>query len=147
MQKAMEATTKQCFVKGRAVFQCCTGSKTCVAGREAQGGMAERQAREGVLQEAPPVKAKKRRRRCTTCGAPTTNYRCEDCWRKLRGFSCEDMAQGVDPTMAYSGRLKRVRVGLVPEPWKPLTAVPVCPVPDRQAEFFAPNAARKEEAV
>ncbi|WP_027187617.1 hypothetical protein [Desulfovibrio cuneatus] len=108
--------------------------------------MAEQQTYDEALQEAPLVKAK-RRRRCTTCGAPTTNYRCEDCWRRLRGFSCEDMAQGVDPTMAYSGRLKRVRVALVPEPWKPLGAVPVCQVPDRQAEYFAAKAQNKEEAV
>ncbi len=127
-------------------FVCCNRSKPCVAGKEAtQVTMAQRQAHEGALQEAPQVKAK-RRRRCTTCGAPTTNYRCEDCWRRLRGFSCEDVAQGVDPTMAYSGRLKRVRVPLVPDPWKPLGAVPVCPVPDRQAEFFAAKGQNKEDA-
>ncbi len=111
--------------------------KSRVAGAFAtQERMEEQNRYNGELQNLPEVKAK-RRRRCTTCGAPTTNYRCEDCWRKLRGFSCEDMAQGIDPTLANSARLKRVRVALVPEPWKPLSALPVSQVPDRQAEFFA----------
>ena len=140
-------TVRQCCVTASAVFQYCMGNKTRFAGRGGtQAGMAEQQMYEGALQEAPPVKAK-RRRRCTTCGAPTTNYRCENCWRRLRGFSCEDMAQGVDPTLAYSGRLKRVRVALVPEPWKPLGAMAASQVPDRQSEFFAARTARKEEAV
>lgn len=118
--------------------------KSRVAGAFAtQESMAEQHMHNGALQEVPPVKAK-RIRRCTTCGAPTTNYRCEDCWRKLRGFSCEDMAQGIDPTMANTARLKRVRVALVPEPWKPLTALPVSPVPDRQAEFFAAKGKGRE---
>ncbi len=130
-----------------AEFQQYNGNEPLVAGREAtQVRMAEQQAYDEALQQAPPVRAK-RRRRCTTCGAHTTNYRCEDCWRRQRGFSCEDIAQGVDPTMAYSGRLKRVRVALVPEPWKPLAAVPESPVPDRQAEYFAAKGQNKEDAV
>ena len=139
---------KQTIERPIAEFKQYNGSIPRVAARYATGAsMAGQQAHEGTLQQAPPVKAKKRRRRCTTCGAPTTNYRCEDCWRRLRGFSCEDVAQGVDPTMAYSGRLKRVRVALVPEPWKPLAAVPESPVPDRQAEYFAAKGQNKEDAV
>ncbi len=26
------------------------------------------------------------KRKCHNCGKPCTNYRCEDCWRKIRGF-------------------------------------------------------------
>ena len=34
-------------------------------------------------------------RKCTTCGKPTNNYRCDVCWRKIRGF-------GMEGTAAYS---------------------------------------------
>lgn len=146
MHKTKGGATRHYYGTPVAAFRCGSSNNSRVAGKEAtQAGMAEQQMHEGALQESPPVKAK-RRRRCTTCGAPTTNYRCEDCWRRLRGFSCEDVAQGVDPTLASSSRLKRVRVPLVPEPWKPLTAVPVSQVPDRQAEFFAAHAVIKEKA-
>jgi hypothetical protein len=29
-------------------------------------------------------------RRCTDCGRPTYNYRCEPCWRRRRGYSCKE---------------------------------------------------------
>lgn len=34
-------------------------------------------------------------RRCTTCGRPTTNYRCGSCWIKIRGSASPD--SGLDP--------------------------------------------------
>jgi len=30
------------------------------------------------------------RRRCHDCGKPTNNYRCEECWRKIRGYLGEE---------------------------------------------------------
>ncbi len=30
-------------------------------------------------------------RRCHDCGAPTYNYRCDECWRKIRGWALEDL--------------------------------------------------------
>lgn len=33
------------------------------------------------------------KRKCTDCGKPTHNYRCEKCWKKRRGFSFEDTGE------------------------------------------------------
>ena len=49
--------------------------------------------RNGLVQPKPkekgfePVYGK---RRCTDCGRPTHNYRCERCWKKKRGYGFED---------------------------------------------------------
>jgi hypothetical protein len=42
-------------------------------------------------EEGPPVKSKDSwkkdlpKRKCATCGCPTTDYRCPECWAKIRG--------------------------------------------------------------
>lgn len=43
------------------------------------------------------------RRECHDCGCPTHDYRCEDCWRKLRadlGLSLDVDAAGITDTAA-----------------------------------------------
>ncbi len=36
-------------------------------------------------------------RTCTTCGKPTSNYRCEACWRGVRGFSFGEASNHATP--------------------------------------------------
>lgn len=37
------------------------------------------------------------RRKCTTCGKPTYNYRCDACWRKVRGFGTDEAVEKASP--------------------------------------------------
>lgn len=34
-------------------------------------------------------------RKCATCGKPTVNYRCDACWKKIRGFGLYDERMSV----------------------------------------------------
>ena len=77
------------------------------------------------------------KRKCATCGKPTTDYRCDACWNKLRGEG--DQGEG--------RRQKPITNKMQADPWKPLTVLPVTFVPDRQAEFFARQAAKQKEAT
>lgn len=36
------------------------------------------------------------KRRCHDCGRPTSNYRCEKCWTRRRGFGASDAARHED---------------------------------------------------
>ena len=38
-------------------------------------------------------------RRCHDCGRPTVNYRCEACWRKMRGYGQEGAAERASGTL------------------------------------------------
>ncbi|WP_027188210.1 hypothetical protein [Desulfovibrio cuneatus] len=78
-----------------------------------------------------------RKRKCATCGKPTTDFRCEACWNKLRG-------------MGQNGEVRKQKPmtnKMQADPWKPLTALPVAFVPDRQAEFFAKQEAKQKETA
>ena len=44
---------------------------------------------EKALREKSDIR-KNGKRRCTDCGGPTHNYRCERCWKKRRGFGFAD---------------------------------------------------------
>lgn len=41
------------------------------------------------------------KRRCTTCGKPTTNYRCDDCWHKMRGYDRDGANERDSPFGIY----------------------------------------------
>lgn len=34
---------------------------------------------------------------CTTCGKPTSNFRCDDCWRDIRGYGSAAAADHASP--------------------------------------------------
>lgn len=80
-------------------------------------------------------------RKCTDCGKPTTNYRCESCWIKRRGFGTSEASGYVDelstPDERRDAKARRGRCGAnkpapsVRDGWEPLL-----PRPDRQAGFF-----------
>lgn len=72
------------------------------------------------------------KRQCTDCGKPTTQYRCEKCWRKLRGFGFEASGDGSE---AEARQRRKKPVPLKPDDFVPLAPRPA--LPDRQAEFFA----------
>ena len=42
-------------------------------------------------------------RRCTTCGRPTTDYRCAECWLAIRGEVTEDYTTQYPGRSAYAG--------------------------------------------
>ena len=84
------------------------------------------------------------KRVCTDCGKPTTNYRCEKCWKKRRGFGAEDMEitstedkeAYLDGVAAAKGRRKRAPLTpSAPEVFTPMRPRPA--LPDRQGEFLA----------
>lgn len=93
------------------------------------------------------------KRRCTDCGKPTHNYRCEKCWKKRRGFGFEGSGEvsGLQKEDDASFRRAKAEAGQrreKPVPAKPDTFVPMTPrpaLPDRQAEFFAKQENRMEK--
>ena len=104
--------------------------------------MADNLARLAVRENAA-LKASSNRK-CTDCGKPTANYRCEACWKKRRGFGFDDTATD-DATNSNSPEYKKTASVATqrrekPKPsvrdgWQPLA--PRVPFHDRQAEYFA----------
>lgn len=93
------------------------------------------------------------KRKCTDCGRPTHNYRCEKCWKKRRGFGFEDSG-GVPEVQtgnlmpsprvkAGAGQRREKPAPSVRDTFKPMTPRPA--LPDRQAEFFAKQEKKMEQ--
>lgn len=87
------------------------------------------------------------KRKCTDCGKPTTQYRCEKCWKKRRGFGFED-AGDVPEITGEGSRAHKTAVTAArkrrekPDLFRRDAFVPMAPrpaLPDRQAEFFKPK--------
>jgi len=80
------------------------------------------------------------KRCCTDCGKPTTDYRCDACWRKLRGMAFYEAAHCLTEISPLAERRvpKTKPAPSIRDKWVPLAPRPS--LPDRQAEFLAKTA-------
>lgn len=92
------------------------------------------------------------KRPCTDCGKPTSNYRCEKCWQKKRGFGFKDSGEVSEIQCGDLTALRRAKAETKqrrkkPTPFKSDHFVPMAPrpaLPDRQADFFAKQERKME---